>query len=103
LAHVPATLLPDELTTLHAWPSGLPLHAAAPALQTRPLPSARHTSVPLTWQTPWRPLLQGLPLFGKSSSIFVSQSSSRPLHSSARDAPAMISDTASSTPDWSAA
>src|SRR5436190_20609476 len=80
--HVPATFVPAEFATVHASPGFLPLQAATPALQNRPVPSDWQRVVPLTRQMPGRLLLQLEFLPGKSSSTSTSQSSSRPLHDS---------------------
>src|SRR5881394_1410665 len=88
--HVPVTVAPAALTTLHALPADRPLHAVCPESQPRPVPSVRHTFAPLTRHLPWRPLVHIAALPGKSSSISESQSSSRLLHVSVLIAPARI-------------
>src|SRR5512146_887521 len=96
--HLPATDAPAEFVTEHAVLSGWPLHTAVPASHVTPVPSTRHTLLPSTRHTPFSPLLQAAPLVGKSSSIFVSQSSSRLLQVSERSDLATICEIASSRP-----
>src|ERR1700733_9371408 len=101
VVHVPAFTMFAVSVTVHAVPSALPAHGAAPALHVTPVPSVLHTLLPLTAHTPSLPLVHGIhagvhsgPVqvvaHGKSSSMLPSQSSSSPLHVSERIEPSMI-------------
>src|SRR6185503_2378081 len=63
--HVPGSLTPAALATVHASPGFLPWHAVTPASQNRPVPSALQTLLPFPRPTPGRPLLHELFFPGK--------------------------------------